>query len=218
MESPSEPFWLKVPYVILFDLLRLHRLKPWDVDIRYLLNSFLSEIKKRGYVDFSACGTALLSSAIIHRMKSELILKMEEPPRPPPEKPSEVVPPPLPFPLRFEYTSTSIEQVLKALAEVLKSEKILLTQQKEIMRAPQVLEQLDEFLANIEKNIKSFYTQLIETSQGKSLSFARLVSGMSLLEIIRAFIMLLFLANQGKVQLLQREENEDIQIQLSVAT
>jgi len=93
VDITEKPFWLRPPYVILFDLLRLHRIKPWDVNITYLLNAFLAEMKKQGFIDFSASGTALLSSAMIHRMKSELVLKMEEPPKPPIVRPNEEVPP-----------------------------------------------------------------------------------------------------------------------------
>ena len=215
MEELSKPFWLRPPYLILFDLLRLHRIKPWDVDIAFLLNSFLAEMKNNGYIDFSASGTALLSSSIVHRMKSELVLKMEEPPKPPVPKPNEEVPPPLPFPLRFEYTSTSVAEILRTLQEVLTNEKILLAKKPFVLSPPSVFEQLDEFLANIEENIENFYGKLINLSiRGLPLSFMKLVRGQSLLEIVRVFVMLLFLANQKKILLAQDEEGADILIRL----
>jgi len=209
----EKPFWLHPPYVILFDLLRLHRLKPWDVNVTYLLNNFLAEMKKQGYIDFSASGTALLSSAFIHRMKSELVLKMEEPPKPPQPKPQEVIPPPLPIPIRFEYTSTSVVEVLKALEEVLRSERSLLSAQKSPLKAAQVIEQLDEFLTNIEDHINEFFSMLVELSKKrKSISFRRLVRGLSLQEIVRDFVMMLFLAGQAKIRIYQEEEFSDITI------
>lgn len=174
MDITEKPFWLRPPYVILFDLLRLHRIKPWDVNITYLLNTFLAEMKKQGFIDFSASGTALLSSSMIHRMKSELVLKMEEPPKPPIARPNEEVPPPLPFPIRFEYTSTSIEQVLTMLEEVLKRESFALAERKSLLSPPEILEQMDEFLANIEKNIEIFYATLLRKATSSStLSFIR---------------------------------------------
>ena len=157
MEELSKPFWLRPPYLILFDLLRLHRVKPWDVDITFLLNSFLAEMKNNGYIDFSASGTALLSSSIVHRMKSELVLKMEEPPKPPPPRLNEEVPPPLPFPIRFEYTATSVAEILRTLQEVLNNEKLILAKKPFILSPPSVFEHIDEFLARIEENIDDFY-------------------------------------------------------------
>jgi segregation and condensation protein A len=211
----EKPFWLRPPYVILFDLLRLHRIKPWDVNITYLLNAFLAEMKKQGFIDFSASGTALLSSAMIHRMKSELVLKMEEPPKPPIARPNEEVPPPLPFPIRFEYTSTSIEQVLTMLEEVLKRESVALAERKGLLSPPEILEQMDEFLANIEKNIEIFYATLQRKfAIGPTLSFLQLTKGYTLLEAVRAFIMLLFLVMQNLVSLSQKEDQADIIIGL----
>ncbi len=214
MEELGKPFWLRPPYLILFDLLRLHRVKPWDIDIAFLLNSFLAEMKKNGYVDFSASGTALLSSSVVHRMKSELVLKMEEPPKPPTPRPTEEVPPPLPFPLRFEYTSTSVAEILRTLQEVLMNEKTILAKKPFVLSPPSVFEQMDEFLAHIEENIEEFYGKIINQSiHGVPLSFRKLVKGQSLIEMVRVFIMLLFLANQKKI-LLEQDESLDILIRL----
>ena len=215
MEELSKPFWLRPPYLILFDLLRLHRIKPWDVDIAFLLNNFLSEMKNNGYVDFSASGTALLSSSVVHRMKSELVLKMEEPPKPPIPRPNDEVPPPLPFPLRFEYTSTSVAEILHTLQEVLINEKNILAKKPFVLSPPSVFEQLDEFLANMEENIQTFYAELIKLSiREVPISFREMVAGQSLIQIVRVFIMLLFLANQKKILLNQDEQSSDLFIRL----
>jgi segregation and condensation protein A len=220
VDITEKPFWLRPPYMILFDLLRLHRIKPWDVNIAYILNAFLAEMKKQGFIDFSASGTALLSSSMIHRMKSELVLKMEEPPKPPIARPNEEIPPPLPFPIRFEYTSTSIEQVLSVLEEVLKRESVALADRKSLLSPPEILEQMDEFLANIEKNIEVFYASLLrKATTTPKLSFMQLTEGSTLLEAVRVFIMLLFLVMQNRVTLSQTEDRRDITISLpEVAT
>jgi segregation and condensation protein A len=220
VDITEKPFWLRPPYMILFDLLRLHRIKPWDVNITYILNAFLAEMKKQGFIDFSASGTALLSSSMIHRMKSELVLKMEDPPKPPIARPNEEIPPPLPFPIRFEYTSTSIEQVLSVLEEVLKRESVALADRKSLLSPPEILEQMDEFLANIEKNIEVFYASLLRKAMtAPKLSFMQLTQGSTLLEAVRIFIMLLFLVMQNRVALSQTQDRGDITISLQeVAT
>ena len=192
----------------------MHRVKPWDVDLALILNSFLAEMKKKGYIDFSASGTALLSSSIVHRMKSELVLKMEEPPKPPIPRPNEVVPPALPFPLRFEYTSTSVSEILRTLQEVLMNEKLILEKKPFVLSPPAVFEQLDEFLSRIEENIEGFYAELIKLSIRGPLSFLKFVEGRTLLDIVRTFIMLLFLAHQKKIVLTQDEQTSDILIRL----
>ena len=215
MEEITKPFWMRPPYLILFDLLRLHRVKPWDVDIAELLNSFMAQMKENGFVDFSASGTALLSSSVVHRMKSEIILKMEEPPKPPVPRPNDEVPPALPFPLRFEYTSTSVVEILRTLQEALANEKAVLAKKPFILSPPSVFEQFDQFLANIEENIENYYGTLIKLSiRGVPLSFKELVKDQTFIEAVRVFIMLLFLANEKKIILTQDEDGSDLYVRL----
>lgn len=213
----EKPFWLQPPHVLLFDLIRLHRLKPWDVNITFLLNSFLAEMKKSGYIDFTASGTALLSSAVIHRMKSELVLKLEEPPKPQLQRISEEVPPPLPLPIRYEFVSASAEQLLRALEEVLESERAVLAKQKNPILLPaQLTVGLDEFLTDIDRRLEVFYLHLKElSSKSPSISFVRLTRGLPIVEIIRRFIMVLFLACQKRLVLYQDHEFGDIAITLT---
>jgi hypothetical protein len=40
MTEEEKPFWFHPPYMVLFDLLRLHRLKPWDVDLTWADNMY----------------------------------------------------------------------------------------------------------------------------------------------------------------------------------
>ena len=217
MSSDEPPYWLKQPYAVLFDLIHLHRVKPWDVDLGNLLDGLMSEMRGRGYVDFSVSGTALLSSAIILRMKSELILKMEEPPKPPVERPTDFVPPPLAFPLRYESTTTSVEEVIRGLLEVLNAERLLpVGAQIAALKTPEVFEQVDDFLVKIEENIKLFLGRLIQEAgpSRKKLSFLKLLGKGDALAAVRMFIMLLFLAVEGKLWLTQPVEFADIDIEL----
>jgi len=215
----EKPFWLQPPHVILFDLIRLHRLKPWDVNVTFLLNSFLTEMKKSGYIDFTASGTALLSSAIIHRMKSEYVLKLEEPPKPQLTRIDEEIPPPLPLPIRYEFVSASAEQLLRALEEVLESERAVLAKQKSPLLLPaQLTDGLDEFLTDIDQRLEIFYHRLKELSKRSSLiSFVKLTRGLSVVEVVRRFIMILFLACQNRLILLQDQGFRDITIRLTEA-
>ena len=203
---------------MLFDLLRLQRVKPWDVSLSPLLDGLMREMKQRGFIDFSVSGTALLSSAILLRMKSELVLKMEEPPRPPVERPTDYVPPPLAFPLRYEATTTSLDMVLKELLEVLRVERSLpQTLEQLAARTPEVFEQMDDFQRHIEEHIEALYKRLaleVGKIHGAKLSFLGLLIKRTVLEAVQLFLMLLFLTVQGRVGLHQSEEFADIMIEL----
>jgi chromatin segregation and condensation protein Rec8/ScpA/Scc1 (kleisin family) len=173
-------------------------------------------MRRRGYIDFTASGIALLSSATIYRMKTELILKLEEPPMPPPPKIAEVLPPPIQLPIRYEYTTTSIEQLIKMLDEALKAEPTLLKSRlKPITPAPPVLQQLDQFIVEIEEHIERMYTKIAEMAVKENLvSFSKLITGLKRLEIVRVFLIILFLACRGKINLWQEQEFGEIYISL----
>lgn len=215
MSEAKKPFWMRHPYLILFDLLRLHRVKPWDVNIANLLNTFLTEMKDHGHIDFSASGTALLSSSIIHRMKSELVLKMEDPPRSPPQRLQEDVPPPLPLPLRFEYTATPLSEVLQAIEEVIKSEVQLLSHKTSDLKPVPLVEELDDFITNIQDHLETLYHRLIhEFKNLQQISFTKLTTKMDILEVVRTFILILFLASRGNIELFQNPDSNDIMIKV----
>jgi len=209
----KKPFWFNPPYTVLFDLLRINRVKPWSVNVKELLLSFLKEMRRSGEVDFPASGIALFSSSLIHRMKSESVLRMEEPPKPPAPKPEEPNLPPLPTPLiKFEYAPIPLSEMVKALVKALEREGRL-NRRLKVLTPPPVTEQLDEFLLNIRSYINEFYASLVDRAVNKSpIRFSEVVKGLPKLQVVRAFLMLLFLANEGKVAIEQADGGVDIHI------
>jgi chromatin segregation and condensation protein Rec8/ScpA/Scc1 (kleisin family) len=210
------PFYLRPPWNILFELSKLEKLTPWNVNIAYLLTSFLSEMERMGKVDFRASGVALDSSALIYLMKSKLLLTLQEPPMPP-KTPQDFVPPPLFLPLRHELTSTTIRHLLEVLDDVLKGEKLphldKVIAQPVLPAVSDILSQLDVFLMEIETQMEKLYALLCEKVKGTGIiEFSTLIKGTARIEAIRTFILLLFLAQDGKVNLWQNEETEELYI------
>ncbi|MEM3622414.1 MAG: hypothetical protein QXZ02_02740 [Candidatus Bathyarchaeia archaeon] len=211
----KKPFYLRPPWNILFDFHKLERLTPWHINIAYLLTSFLEEMEKSGQIDFRASGVALDSSALIYLMKSKLLLKLEEPP--PPKSPQDFLPPPLFLPLRHELTSTTIRHLLEVLDDVLKSEKLVhfekVVEESVLPTPSEILPQLDLYLMEIEVQMEKLYVTLVERVKGAGIiEFSAFTKGLSRLEAIRDFILLLFLAQNEKVNLWQDEETEEIYI------
>ena len=210
------PFYLRPPWNILFELNKLDKLKPWNVNISYLLRSFLSEMERSGKVDFRASGVALDSSALIYLMKSKLLLTLQEPPAPP-KPPPDFVPPPLFLPLRHELTSTTIQNLLEVLDEVLKGEKLnrldKVVSQPVLPSVTDLLPQFDAFLAELEARMQTLYDLLLEKVKGAGIiEFSTIIKGVDHMEAVRTFILLLFLAQDGKVSLWQNEETEELYI------
>ena len=212
----KRPFYMRPPWNILFDINKLEKLAPWNVNVSYLLNSFLSEMERNGKVDFRASGVALDSSALIYLMKSKLLLTLQEPPSPP-KPPGDFVPPPLFLPLRHELTSTTIRHLLEVLDDVLKGEKLShigrIVPQPVLPAFSDLMPQFDAFLQEIELQLDKLYNLLCEKVKGAGIiEFSALTKEMKRLEAIQTFILLLFLAQNGKVKLWQNEETEELYI------
>lgn len=212
----KKPFYLRPPWNILFDFHKLEKLTPWNINVTYLLASFLDEMEKTGQVDFRASGVVLDSSALIYLMKSRLLLKLEEPP-PPPKPPQDFLPPPLFLPLRHELTSTTIKHLLEVLDDVLKGEKLVhleKTALEPILPTPsEILPQWDIYLMEIETQMEKLYASLSEKVKGAGIiEFSTLIKEAERLEAIHTFILLLFLAQNGRISLWQNEETEEIYI------
>ena len=175
-------------------------------------------MERNGNVDFRASGVALDSSALIYLMKSKLLLILQEPPALPPKLPTDFVPPPLFLPLRHELTSTTIHHLLEVLDEVLKGEKLLnmdhvVAQQPVLPAVMDLLPQFDKFIAELELQVDQLYEILKEKVQGQGIiDFTTLIKGATRIEALRMFIYLLFLAQDGKVNLWQNEETEELYI------
>lgn len=209
----KKPFYYQPPLSILFEIHRLEKIMPWDVNISYLLNMFLEEMEEQGEVDFRASGMALDSSSTIYLRKTKLLLKLEEPP-PPQKTITDVIPPPMFLPLRYELSSTTIENLLNVLDEVLKGESMRPPKLPEpILPTPEILPPLDMYLLQIEDHMKTLYEQLCQlVGTGELIAFSKLVAGLEKIEAVKTFIILLFLAQRGKIGLWQEEEMEELYI------
>ncbi len=211
------PFYLRPPWNILFELNKLEKLTPWNVDIAYLLRSFLTEMERTDKVDFRASGVALDSSALIYLMKSKLLLTLQEGPVPP-KGPQDFVPPPLFLPLRHELTSTTIQHLLEVLDDVLKGEKMLhldhVVEQHPVLPAvSDWMPQFDTFIAELELQIDKLYAILCEKVKGSGIiDFSTLSKDTTRIEALRMFMYLLFLAQDDRVSLWQNEETEELYI------
>jgi hypothetical protein len=159
---------------------------------------------------------ALDSSALIYLMKSKLLLTLQAPPAPP-KAPGDFVPPPLFLPLRHELTSTTIQHLLEVLDEVLKGEKFpnldRIVAQPVLPSASDLMPQFDKFMAELETQMNRLYARLLDMVKGAGIiEFSTLIKGMPRLDAVRTFILLLFLAQEGKISLWQNEETEEIYV------
>src|SRR5260370_18029488 len=119
--------------------------------------------------------------------------------------------------MRCKSTTPSLDEVLTGILDVRRAERFLPFETAKLLsRTPAVFEQVDDWLVKIEDEIKAFYSRLLdETVPGESLSFLKLLGKGDTVQAVRMFIMLLFLAIETKVGLLQTDEFAVIQTQLT---
>jgi len=221
-KTTKKPFFLRPPWNILFEIDRLEKLTPWNVNIAYLLRSFLTEMENSGEIDFRASGVALDSSALIYLMKSKLLLTLQDPPTPP-KTTGDITLPPLFLPLRQELTSTTIQNLLEVLNEVLKGEKNQrfdrIAVKPILPTISDILPQFEGFLTELETEMDKLYEVLNEKVKGAGIiEFATLIKGKNRMEAVQTFILLLFLAQIDRVKLWQNEETEELYIVLGDIT
>ena len=214
MGKKEKPFYLRPPWEILFRETKLEKISPWSIDLVYLLSSLLEEMSRVG-IDFRAAGTAINSSVLIYLKKAELLLKMEEPPKAPLEKEEVYLPPPIALPFRFELTTTNMRDLITALERALMGEsKSRLKPKLPILPEPSLdFMEIEAYLLEIEKRSDELLEKIKLSHQGgEPLTLSILVTERSWLEIIKVFMMLLFLAQRGEIDLHQDEDETDIKI------
>lgn len=211
----EKPFYLREPWEILFKDTKLSKISPWKIDLVYLLTTLLEEMTKVG-IDFRMAGTAINSSVLIYLKKAELLFKIEETESV--ENKSDVyIPPPLPLPFRFEFTTTSVTDLLEALEKALDEESRRKPRSK-LPVLPMPIPDLMDFevyLLEIEERSDDLFVKIQEIYGYKStLSIFDLIDENERLNIIKVFMMLLFLAQRGKIDLNQEEDETDIKIEI----
>jgi len=214
MGEKEKPFYLRPPWEILFKETKLEKISPWSIDLVHLLTTLLEEMSRVG-IDFRAAGTAINSSVLIYLKKAELLLKMEEPPKAPPEKEDVYLPPPLNLPFRFELTTTTITDLITALDRALTEESGRSLKPKLPTLPEPILDFMDieAYLLEIEERSEALLEKIKNMSgRGGPLTLFDLITEQNWLEVVRVFMMLLFLAQRDKIDLQQDEDESDITI------
>lgn len=201
---------------IVFDLIKLRRINPWDVNISGILKQLAKEIREKGYLQFTLSGLILLASSIIYLRKTETLLSIEsELKRDENRRAEETLDIPLDLlekinplevHLRPSQPFIDLEGLAKALLEIL--EKTYSKKPSEEESLPPIVPQPDDFIREIERKVEEFRNILLKTiNQQGRVSVNSLLEGKHPLEMARTFILILFLlSEQGFDVILQDGE------------
>jgi chromatin segregation and condensation protein Rec8/ScpA/Scc1 (kleisin family) len=147
--------------------------------------------------------------------KAEMLLKMEELPKPEKDKNEVYLPPALPLPFRFEHTTTTVNDLIEALERALTERTQTAKPNLPTLPLP-IPDFLDaeDYLLEIENRSDTLFEEIKWRfdSTGSAVRITELIYGLDFLEIVRIFMMLLFLAQRMRINLTQSEEEIDINI------
>ena len=200
--------WNDPRWRVLFDVTKLDRVKPWQIKLVEVIRALMEELEKYEKLDLNSCGIAAYSAATIHRMKTERLLKADIPSVENRRKITEnlVVPPPVDLPYMPEFMITTIGELVQALRSLfLKTERKKDDEERIILDVFDV--KMDDFLVKIEERLEEFLQGLQRIFGDKEIiDVSNLFMGVDRLEAARRFILLLFAAAKGVVELIEDEE------------
>jgi segregation and condensation protein A len=201
----------KPPLNVLVNPESINRKKPWEVNLKHLLEIFLRILEQEDIPDLRLCGSAAFSSALIYRMKVESLFLFEkiqvkrrvfsriEPPRI------------INLPYRYELSTTSLDDLVEVLENILED---MMSKKEE--KKPSVIEsepvlEVDTFSVQIQKSLKEFKRNIINILKyKKEIIFSEYVKGLDTISTLRSLLLFLFTANDGVVTLIQ--DDDDIRI------
>jgi segregation and condensation protein A len=208
------------PLNMLFNLSLLAKKDVWDIDITMLLTMLLNIINNTGKKDLRVCGIAVLSSSLIHRLKVESIFRLEKIAMQKEgvkiSQPLEAIPQlnPIEIPYRIEPTyPVSLEDLLRVLENMIFELANPRPKRKQIELEPVQTFDFDQYLLKFEQILQEYENMILDILRADGTAmFKTLVKKMELIDVVRCFIAILYLAMKEKIILESIEELEDIKI------
>jgi len=214
----SEPSWEDVIIKIVAE----EQMNPWSVDIIKLSNIFLNYLEKMEQLDLRIPARFILITAILLRMKSDVLVEREEKMFiPESEKETDETLrvlaslPPLQPPLkRMPLRNVSLEELISALKKAYEIQERRIERKVRIKRAVEVVlppAEAEDITERINKLLTQINEALVEVD---SIEFSRIVKRWSRKEIVESIIPLLHLSQDGKIDLTQEELFKEILVKL----
>lgn len=197
------------PIDILLQLVTMGKVDPWNIDIVDLTEKYIERIREMQDLDLRISARAILAASILLRMKTEALLyggEDEEGEEEEEEKIRVEVEPYVP-PLRRVERYYTLDDLIEALMDALEEAEKKKPKKKKKVEIEEEIFVVDDFRVDIEKHVNRLYEivkELYEETKEK-ISFWDLIFDPTPKIVARTFLYLLFLANMGKVELIQEE-------------
>ena len=201
---------------LLIELVEKQQLDPWNIDITELVNSYINAVKALKVMDLRIPANIILAASILLRMKSSMLtFSNEEEILEETEEAGRITPlveellPRIRPPVMRRLT---LDELIEALDEAIK-----ITEQKASKAKPTPI-QIPTFVkdANIEEDMETVYGHIKKhADKEKMTTLSYLLSAVEMDDLLlELFIPLLFLANKGRVSLIQESFFQDVIIKI----
>ena len=208
------------PLNLLFNTSLLGKQNVWEINISKLLELLLKIINSSGKKDLRICGIAAWSSSLIYRLKVESIFQLEKLSleKKSYDRSTEKEIPLLKlidFPFRLSSTyPVSLEDLLKVLENIIYSLDHPNLQTRNVVQLEPIEDfDFDQYLVKFEKILEENENFIIYSLKFTgSLLFSKIIEKLERIDVARIFIALLHLAMKGKIDLVQLDESNDIEI------
>jgi len=199
------------PVNILFSPLDVSKKDVWSIDIVRILDILVKVLNQTGKKDLRVAGIAALSSAMIHRMKVESIFALQKAAM---EKKSlnqrddidiEIIN----MPYRHESTyPVTLDELLMVLENLIGTIANPRSSRRQMEFEPVEAPNFDDYFISIEKIIGQYEELVVNKIRSTGYGyFKTITSGLELIDVVRCFFAILFLARDTKVDLEQTEDD-----------
>lgn len=199
------------PINVLFNPIDVLKKDVWTIDVIQILETLVKLLNQAGKKDYRVAGIAALSSAMIHRMKVESIFALQKAAmeKRPLSQREDVDIDLINMPYRHESTyPVTLDELLNVLENLIGSIANPRSSRRQMQFEPVEVPDFNDYFISLEKIIGQYEELIVNkirpTGSG---TFRNIVSGLELIDVVRCFFAILFLARDTKVDLEQTEND-----------
>lgn len=199
------------PVNILFSPLDVSKKDVWSIDVVRILEILIKILSQTDKKDLRVAGIAALSSAMIHRMKVESIFALQKAAmeKRPLTQREDVDIEVINMPYRHESTyPVTLDELLSVLENLIGTIANPRSSRRQLEFEPVEAPNFDDYFISLEKIIGQYEELIMSKIKTAGYgSFKSIVSELELIDVIRCFFAILFLARDMKVDLEQTEDD-----------
>lgn len=199
------------PVNILFSPLDVSKKDVWSIDVVRILEILIKILSQADKKDLRVAGIAALSSAMIHRMKVESIFALQKAAmeKRPLTQREDVDIEVINMPYRHESTyPVTLDELLSVLENLIGTIANPRSSRRQLEFEPVEAPNFDDYFISLEKIIGQYEELIMSKIKTAGYgSFKSIVSELELIDVIRCFFAILFLARDMKVDLEQTEDD-----------